>query len=367
MTTSRHFASIMRADAVQALFQPIEDLGTGAIVGFEALARLKVGERLMPPAVFMPGLDQDDLLRLFREMLVQAIAFHERARGREPHPYVSVNVETSLVLGDGFLEALGATLAERGHSGAGIVLELLEGEPIMDFRRLNTRLAQLRDLGVTIALDDIGSAYSSLINIRDLPIDIIKLDQTFAYGLMDRPEDLHFVLSLLSLARGLGKRLVVEGVETPEIHDAMRVLGVEYAQGYAIARPMAPDLAPAWLAARRPRSTDRAPTSLLGAYAAHLTVVETCKVLMSHPIPVVWKEKSKNAHICGIGRYFDRVGLGDTAIGRAHEQFHAVMALYGEDKASWQAGADGFRLALEQALVKTVAPTFECRPVPAAG
>jgi EAL domain-containing protein (putative c-di-GMP-specific phosphodiesterase class I) len=367
MTSSRHSASIMRADAVQALFQPIEDLATGAIVGFEALARLKVGERLIPPAVFLPNLDQDELLCLFREMLGQGIAFLQSLPGRDPRPYLSVNVETSLVMSEDFCAALRATLEERGHAGEGIVLELLEGEAIVDFRRLHARLSQVRELGATIALDDIGSAYSSLINIRDLPIDIIKLDQTFAYGLMDRPEDLHFVLSLLSLARGLGKRLVVEGVETSEIQDAIRVLGAEYAQGYAIARPMAPNLAPAWLAARRPYSIDRAPTTLLGVYAAHLTVVETCQVLMNQPLPISWKEESKNPSTCGIGKYFDRMGLHDTAVGRAHKHFHTVMALCGEDMPRWREGADAFRAALEQALLKTVASPFECRPVAAAG
>jgi EAL domain-containing protein (putative c-di-GMP-specific phosphodiesterase class I) len=351
MTPRYHdYASFVHAETIVPLFQPIENMKTGRVVGFEALAHLKIGDATIVPAIFLPALSQRDLLRLFCTMLGKAIGFLAAFAPRHPTLYVSVNVETSLLLTEGFFEALQCTLDQYGFAGEHLVIELLEGDEIVDFQQMNACLGRIRRLGLAVALDDIGSAYSSLINLRDLPIDIIKLDQSFARGLSKRPEDLHFVLSFLSLARGLDKRLIVEGVETDEIYDALRVLGVEQAQGYAIARPMPQEAVGAWLAGRVAHESDRVPRTLLGAYAAHLLVVETCRVLMNQPLHIAWKDESKNPHSCSIGRYFDRNGLHETEYGNAHKRFHAVMASYETDMTRWEKGADDFRNALQRAI-----------------
>lgn len=359
----RGYASFVRPETTAAYFQPIESLRTGKIVGFEALARLTVGDRVVLPADFLPGLSQEDLLRLFCSMLGKAIGLLKTLVPPHSDVYVSVNVETSLLLTDGFFEALQCTLDRHGYAGENLVLELLEGDEIVDFGQTSESLDRIRKLGLAIALDDIGSAYSSLINLRDLPIDIIKLDQSFARGLSKRPEDLHFVLSFLSLARGLGKRLIVEGVETVEIHDALRVLGVEQAQGYAIGRPMPQEAVSGWIDGRSTRERDRTPRTMLGAYAAHLLVVETCRVMMNQPLQIAWKEESKNPHSCSIGRYFDRNGLHETEYGEAHKRFHQVMARYDTDMPLWQKGADDFRNALHRAISGASTAAFFCDEV----
>ena len=353
--------------SVKAAFQPIEDLRTGEIVGYEALARLMRDDQLLPPADFLSSLPQDALTELFRTMLGQAVSLRKSLAGDDPGPYVSANVEVPLVLADGFIDLLRDVLDQHafGPSGA-LVLELLEGHAASNFPRMSERLHAIRALGIRIALDDIGSAYSSLINLRDLPVDIMKLDQSFARGLRHKPRDLHFVLSLQSLAHSIGKSLVVEGVETVEIRDALRVLGVDFRQGYGIARPMPGDAVASWMAARPTMSMemDRTPTSMLGAYAGHLRVVEACRTLMSQPLPVAWKEASKDPHACSIGMFFDKHGLHDTAFGRAHKRFHEVMALYEVDPAGWRDGAEGFRKELEQALADP-SQRFRCDAIAA--
>lgn len=344
-----------------AVFQPIENMRTGDIVGFEALARIAVDGRLLGPTAFLPSLHPDELKTLFCEMLGQAIALLRTLPRSTFCRYVSVNVDVSLVLSDEFPDLIEVALRRHSYEhDRTLVLELLEGHEITDRPRMRERLNHIRGMGIAIALDDIGSAYSSLIHLRDLPIDIMKLDQAFARELARRPEDLHFVLSIQGLAHSIGKHLVVEGVETPDIHDALRVLGVELAQGYAIARPMPGEAVPGWLTACKLRAPDRTPRSLLGAYASHLKVVETCRVLMSQPLPVSWKEESKNPHACAIGVYFDRNGLHDTPFGEAHRRFHEVMALYDTDLPRWQAGASEFRSALERAMCADALPEFRC-------
>lgn len=350
---------------IQAVFQPIENLRTGEVVGFEALARLHRNGELLSPAEFLPGLTSSALAALFRTMLGQAMTFRHKIVGGGAGPYVSINVEIPLVLEHGFVDLLHElidrdTLAQPGA----LVLELLEGHATTDFVGMSRRLDEVRAIGIRVALDDIGSAYSSLTNLRNLPVDVMKLDQSFARGLNERPHDLHFVHSLQSLARSIGKRLVVEGVETAEIRDALRVLGVEFGQGYGIARPMPEDAAADWLAARGACRGDQdlVPRSLLGAYAGHLRVVETCHTLMSQPLPIAWRDASKDPHACSIGKYFDRQGLHDTVFGKAHKQFHEVMAQYENDPVAWHACAQGFRQALEQELANPI-PRYRCEAV----
>lgn len=346
---------------VRAAFQPIEDLGTGEIVGFEALARLQRGDQLLSPADFLSGLPQDALAELFRTMLGQAVSLRKSLVGDGPGFYVSVNVEVPLVLSDGFVDLLRDVLDQHAFVPNGaVVLELLEGHVAPDLAQMSERLHAIRALGIRVALDDIGSAYSSLINLRDLPVDIMKLDQSFARGLAGRPRDLHFVFSLQGLARSIGKRLIVEGVETSEIRDALRVLGVDLAQGYGIARPMSAEALPDWLSARRPGKVEQqGPRTLLGAYAGHLRVIEACRTLMGQPLPMAWKDAAKDPHACSIGAFFDRQGVHDTAFGQAHKRFHEVIDLYDAEPTRWQTGADEFRRELERALTDPTS-RFRC-------
>ena len=265
---------------VTPYFQPIEALRTGACRGFEALARMNLSDGpLLTPDAFLPLLGPDDRLALFGAMLGESIALSRALGPAGRGLYVSINVEISLVASDDFVDVLRYFLERYDFKGETLVLEILENEDIKDLARLKSCLLDVKALGLSVALDDVGSGYASMARMRELPIDIYKLDRVFVRELEQRPSDLIFVLSMVTLARGLGKPLLVEGIETPEVYDALRVLGVEVGQGYGIARPMpAADVAP-WLAARRPRRTDPTPTCLLGAYASHLTVVETCRHL----------------------------------------------------------------------------------------
>ncbi len=111
---------------VRAAFQPIEDLRTGEIVGYEALARLKRADQLLNPADFLSSLSQDGLTALFRTMLGQAVALRKSVAGDAPGPYVSVNVEVPVVLADGFVDLLREVLDQHAFAPDGaVVLELL--------------------------------------------------------------------------------------------------------------------------------------------------------------------------------------------------------------------------------------------------
>ncbi len=341
--------SALRCGHVRALFQPIEALQTGACARFEALARLSHEGRDFAPDEFLAGFDDDDRLRLFNVMLGEGIALM-KGPGPMAGLSVSINVEVSLIMSAEFVDALRHILDRHGFAGERVVLEILENQDAADWVTLKARLDTVRALGLSVALDDIGSAYASLVKIKMLPVDIIKLDRSFTRDLEQHPEDLMFVMSVLSLARGLGKTLVVEGVETPEVYDALRVMGVEYGQGFGIAPPMPAGAVAGWLAGRRVREASRVPDCLLGAYAAHLTVIESCRALRSQPLPVQWTGGPTDHLCCVIGELFCQRGWHETSVGVAHTAFHDVLPLYRSDPERWDKGASAFRAAMAEAL-----------------
>ncbi len=199
-------------------------------------------------------------------------------------------------------------------------------------------------------MDDVGSAYSSLMRLRTLPVDAIKLDQAFVRELHRQPEDLVFVSSMMSMAHGLKKTLVVEGVETPDILDALRVLGVEMAQGYAIAKPMPVTALTSWLGAHKPETATSQPHSLLGAYAAHLCLVEACRAMLNQPLRSSWMIGAENPHACLVGKFLDEQEWHDTDLGLAHKHLHTVLPFYHEQQAAWYKAAECFRAELDKTI-----------------
>ena len=331
-------------------FQPIVNLQSGEIVGFEALARFEVGTALIGPGEILPHFDANDLSALFSRMFERAIALTQTPWWPGPNAYVSVNVEACLVLREGFCDLLDHLLEKSGGAPEQLVIELLEGERVDDHERMASVMTCLQKMGIGVALDDLGSGYSSLINLQQLPVDIIKLDRSFASDLKRKPEDLLFIHMLAGLARGLGKQLIIEGVETPDIVDALTILGVNLAQGFAIARPMPADAIEGWLEHRARLAAHRTPTTLLGAYASHLMIVESCRMLQLQPLQVEWKDKARDWRTCKIGRYFSHANLHDTCCGAAHRRFHEVISCYETDRESWERAASDLRDELLKAM-----------------
>ena len=348
----------VQSGAVVALFQPIERLDTGVCIGLEALARLDLDGALLTPDAFLPHLGDDERLSLFGAMLGQAIALLRSPGLADGGLHVSINVEISLVAGEDFCDVLRYLLDRYHFSGERVVLEILENEDIVDLARLQVCLAQVKALGLQLALDDVGTGYASLRRLRELPLDLFKLDRSVVQDLERHPDELSYVTSMLALARGTRKTMVAEGIESREVYDALRVLGVEAGQGYAIARPMPAGAVARWLAAREARAADRTPTSLLGAYACHLTVVETCRSLRAQPLPVAWLPEACTDHVgCPVGRLFGARGWHGTAFGEAHRRFHAALACYEVDPVGFDAAAESFRETMAAAIAADPAGT----------
>lgn len=226
------------AGAVTLAYQPIADLHTGTVVGLEALARWsdpQFGD--VSPGAFIPMAEQTGLIHeLGRQLLVQACG--DVARWREAtgsDAYVSVNVSKLQLDDDEFPGFVVRTL--RGHDlePTNLVLEVTEGLLLQE--RSRKTLRELRSHGVRVAIDDFGTGYSSLSYLRELPVDMVKIDQAFVRSVEAGAADIAFLQAIIRLAETLNLETIAEGIETTAQLGELQATSCVHGQGYLLARP----------------------------------------------------------------------------------------------------------------------------------
>jgi diguanylate cyclase (GGDEF)-like protein/PAS domain S-box-containing protein len=231
-------------------YQPKADLVNGEIVGAEALIRWQHPEEgLLPPAAFLHHLEGSDLEIAVGDWVIESVLRQMEAwQAAGLRLVVSANVSANHLLQAGFCERL--RLALERHPDvppANLELEILETAALGDMVRAVDTLAECRKLGVRFALDDFGTGYSSLAYFRNLPVDILKIDQSFVHDMLEDPNDLGIVEGVVHLAQAFNRPMIAEGVETLE-HGALLVyIGCRLCQGYGIARAMPAEQMPAWI------------------------------------------------------------------------------------------------------------------------
>jgi diguanylate cyclase (GGDEF)-like protein len=230
-------------------YQPIVSSATGDVVGFEALARWhRPGYGLVPPGEFIPVAEESGLIVTLGTWVLhaacrEAATWARRWPGRDLG--VSVNVSAHQLRHGDIVDVVRHALDESGLDPHLLTLELTESSFIDHFARVEPLLRELRDLGVDLAIDDFGTGYSSLTYLRHLPINQVKVDQSFVRAIGTDREDTAIVAAVIGLARNLGLHVVAEGIETPEQLATLVHLGCEHLQGYFFSRPVpVTDLAP---------------------------------------------------------------------------------------------------------------------------
>lgn len=234
--------AVERADFV-AWRQPIVRLADGALAGFEALIRWPAPERgLLPPDDFLPLAQELGLSgRLGRWMRAEAAAQLAlwRTRWGEGAPgFLAVNVTSAELAEPGLVEETATLIAARGLAAGALKLEITEDQVMGDPDRAASVLAELRQAGASLALDDFGAGYSSLTWLERLPVDTVKIDRHFARTLTVSAASRAILASVVALAHELGRDVVAEGVETAEAAAALGHLGCDFAQGYWFAPPL---------------------------------------------------------------------------------------------------------------------------------
>jgi diguanylate cyclase (GGDEF)-like protein/PAS domain S-box-containing protein len=227
------------ADELTLQYQPVVELATSRVVGAEALVRWWRGGELIQPEQFLSVAEESGLIVPLGEwVLRQACAQAALWRAASWDVGVSVNLSLRQLNGPEFPGQVAAVLAETGLPSQALTIEVGERVMVEDAGLVVDRLAELRGLGVRLAIDDFGTGYASLVNLRRLPVDIIKIDPSFVAALGQDATLTMLTRTIIGVGRDLDIQVVAEGIEHPRQLAELRELGCGYGQGFLVARPM---------------------------------------------------------------------------------------------------------------------------------
>ncbi len=252
------FAAHMHADIVRRLeltsdlqravtenrlameFQPIVELATSRVTGVEALVRWWRGDESVPPVEFLGIAEESGLIVplgdwVLREACRQLAQWHRSSWGIS----MSVNFSGRQIGAPGFVESVLAALASADLPASALTAEVAEQVLVTHRGETARRLSELRRHGVRVAIDDFGTGYASLGNLRQLPVDIIKVDPSFVSGVGTDETLTLLTHTIVRLGHDLGLTVVAEGIEHPRQLELLREMGCASGQGYLVARPMA--------------------------------------------------------------------------------------------------------------------------------
>jgi diguanylate cyclase (GGDEF)-like protein/PAS domain S-box-containing protein len=239
-------------------YQPKVDMRRGRVIGAEALIRWQHPERgLVAPGEFIPLIEGTDFSATLGEWVIaQALRQMRDWKSDGLELPVSVNISARHLMQSTFCQRLMELLAACPDVPPQMLeLEILETAAFEDIHRVSEVMEECRKLGVSFALDDFGTGYSSLSYLRRLPVDVLKIDQSFVRDMLHDADDLAIISGIIGLARAFLRHVIAEGVETPGHGAVLMQMGCDLAQGYGITRPMPAEDLPGWVAAFTPDPT----------------------------------------------------------------------------------------------------------------
>ena len=221
-------------------YQPKVDLGSGKIIGSEALIRWNSAEGVISPASFIPLAEETGLIIQIGEWVLRTACRQNRAWQLAGHPPIPVSVNLSprqLARGD-IVELVERVLAESGMEAKYLELEITESVMATDVEKSFALLTRLRALGLKISLDDFGTGYSSLSYLKRFPVDTLKIDQSFVRDIGTNPDSAAIIKAIISLGHNLNLTVLAEGIETEEHFQFLLKNGCNEGQGYLMSKPV---------------------------------------------------------------------------------------------------------------------------------
>ena len=236
-------------------YQPLIDLASGRVAGFEALSRWtdeELGE--ISPDEFIPVAEESGLIvplgRWALSTAAGTLARWDRGGGGPLPCRLAVNLSAIQLVRDDVAGVVAEVLERAGIDGRRLTIELTESAIVREPERISRVLLALKALKVQIAMDDFGTGYSSLSYLQKLPIDMLKIDRSFVAAMLEDRDSVVIVRAVLSLANALGMATIGEGVETKALADTLAALGCSYGQGFYFAPPLETDEALAYFLSR---------------------------------------------------------------------------------------------------------------------
>lgn len=340
-------------------YQPKVNMRSGEVIGLEALIRWNHPARgLVSPGEFLPLVEHSDVAIEIGDWVIhEALEQMQRWSQEGLDLSVSVNIAPRHLQQPDFVQRLKQHLAQYSKLAAGqLELEIVESAALEDIVGVRQLITSCQEIGVSFSLDDFGTGYSSLSYLKRLPIDTLKIDQSFVRDLLDNPEDLAIVEGVVTLAKVFQRRVIGEGVETPEHGMMLMRLGCDLAQGYGIARPMPAANVPEWHRKFRPDPQwalwaeipwDYSDLPLLIAQSDHTGWVKAVTRLVEGATLHLDPNEIYDHHRCRFGGWYDTHGrtrygnlseFGD--IEPIHVQVHQVgLEIVGSMKAGHAAAA----------------------------
>lgn len=310
-------------------YQPVMDLRTRTITGVEALVRLydpKTDVMLYPDQFLTDIVSPEDYYQLTYQVLKRVdVDAQVWAHAGLNTFNLSINLPSIFLRQKELHEQLLDDLENLKTPAERITFEVLETERDVSLDNSNELMLALKTRGFRFALDDIGSAYSTLLRLKNQPVDCVKLNQEFVRKLSSKPEDLIFVDALHDISEVLQIDFIAEGVETPSILDALIAMGIPKAQGYAIARPLPTTEFLGWLHQYTP--PPEKPYTLLGLYAAHRKRDYLIHGLLTKNLDLL-KSPSKSATLehVDVPRLLRQLGHGDSHLYHAYGRYQEILS-----------------------------------------
>ena len=244
----------IEADQLTLAFQPLIQLDTGRVSGFEALARWEHDGDRIPPSEFIPVAEESGLIvqlgRWALNTAMQTLADWDRESSQILPLCMSVNLSPIQISRDDIGAAVYGALSSAGISGRRLTVELTESAIIHDPERVAKALGALKKFDVRIAMDDFGTGFTSLASLQTLPIDLLKIDQSFVSDMLANGDSTAIVRAVLSLARALGMETTAEGIESEDLAEMLTELGCTYGQGFYFSEPLPAEKALAYWRSR---------------------------------------------------------------------------------------------------------------------
>jgi diguanylate cyclase (GGDEF)-like protein/PAS domain S-box-containing protein len=232
----------LQRDELVLHFQPVVD-ARARMIGAEALVRWRHPQRgMVSPADFIPVAEQTGLIVPLGHWVLRQACETLRGWAGNPalaHMSLAINISAREFRSAGFVDQVREALADTAVDPSRLKLELTESMFLHDADEIAEKMRQIKSLGLSFSLDDFGTGYSSLSYLKRLPLDQLKIDQSFVRDVLDDPDDAAIVRTILTLAHSLGLAVVAEGVETRGQRDFLALNGCRQFQGYLFGRPSA--------------------------------------------------------------------------------------------------------------------------------